>query len=304
MADQTDKAVPDGLVTLLAMAGFIAVAVAQVTNMILARANAGDVPPFALACVRWSVIAAGLAPFAFHELKSQWREVWARGWLILAAGFGGMFLCGAPVYMAGVSTTAINIALIMALSPIVVLIISWLIGLEKIGRLRLLGLALALAGALLIILRGDTTILSSWSAVEGSLLMLMAMLGWSGYTLLQSRAAPSLPFLGRVSLFAAVGALLSLPFAIQEAVTEPQRVFTLHALGLYLFAAIVPGILAYGGFAYLDGRFGSVRTSLVVYIGPFASALLSWIILGEPPDLFQIVGGALILAGVWASLRK
>jgi hypothetical protein len=38
---------------MLAMAGFIAVAVAQVTNMILARANAGEIPPFSLAFARW-----------------------------------------------------------------------------------------------------------------------------------------------------------------------------------------------------------------------------------------------------------
>jgi len=51
------------------------------------------------------------------------------------AGFLGMFLCGGPVYIAGVSTTAINIALIMSLSPVVVLVISWLSGLEGIGPL-------------------------------------------------------------------------------------------------------------------------------------------------------------------------
>ena len=288
----------------LAMTGFVAVAFAQVTNMILARANAGEIPPFALACVRWSIIAVGLAPFALKELKSQRQTIWSHAGLIVAAGFCGMFLCGGPVYIAGVTTTAINIALIMALSPIVVLVVSWLAGLEKIGALRVLGVGLALAGALLIILRGDTSALTSTEALEGDLLILAAMLGWSGYALLQSRAAPALPFLGRISLFAAAGALLSLPFAIHEAVTEPQRVFSLHALGLYLFAGLVPGILAYGGFAYLDGKFGSVRTSLVLYVGPVASALLSWIILGEAPHLVQFAGGALILAGVWASLRK
>ena len=289
---------------LIAICGFIAVAVAQVTNMILARANAGEIPSFALACVRWTIIAIGLAPFAIHQLKSQGRKLWARGWLIAAAGFLGMFLCGGPVYMAGVTTTAINIALIMSLSPIVVLLVSWLAGLETIGGLRLLGVGLSLAGALLIIVHGTAASLTSWAGLEGDLLMLLAMLGWSGYTLLQSRAAPNVPFLGRISLFAAAGALFSLPFAIREAVLFPARVFSLHAVELYLFAGIVPGILAYGGFAFLDGKFGSVRTSLVVYVGPVASALLSFLILGEPPHLIHYLGGALILAGVWVSLRK
>ena len=74
---------------------------------------------------------------------------------------------------------------------------------------------------------------------------------------------------------------------------------------VYLFAGTVPGIFAFAGFAYLGSRFGSVRSSLVVYIGPIASALLSLVLLGEGPDTVQIAGGSLILAGdVWSSLRK
>jgi drug/metabolite transporter (DMT)-like permease len=41
-----------------------------------------------------------------------------------------------------------------------------------------------------------------------------------------------------------------------------------------------------------------------LYIGPVASALLSRIILGEPPNVIHIIGGTLILGGVWVSLEK
>ncbi len=51
-----------------------------------------------------------------------------------------MFLCGGPVYVAGMTTTAINIALIMSLSPIVVLLLSRLLGLERIYVLQVLGM--------------------------------------------------------------------------------------------------------------------------------------------------------------------
>ena len=179
--------------------------------MILARANAGEVPPFSLACVRWAVIALGLSPFLIKAFRRSDFAKPSQWWPVLAAGFMGMFLCGAPVYIAGISTTAINIALIMSLSPIVVLIISWLAGLEAIGRLQLLGVGLALLGALFIILRAGGPALSDSASLWADLLMVAAMFGWSGYTLLQSRAAPNLPFLGRVSLFAAVGAVASCP---------------------------------------------------------------------------------------------
>src|SRR5262249_2229783 len=143
---------------------------------------------------------------------------------ILAAGFLGMFLCGGPVYVAGVTTTAINIALIMALSPVVVLLISWLLGLERINALQLLGMVLALAGSLLVSSRGNPRMLLEVKAAPGDLLTLIAMLGWSGYTLLQSRVAAAASFLARVSVFAAAGALLTLPIAGWEMWTAPHAV--------------------------------------------------------------------------------
>jgi len=287
------------------MSGFAAVAVAQVTNMILARANAGHVPPFSLATARWSIVAIGLFPFVLKELKVQTREFWSQHWrTIFLAGFLGMFVCGGPVYIAGETTTAINMALIMSLSPLVVIIASWFTGAETVGPARLIGIGFALVGAMTIILHGDVTALHGLALAPGDLLVLIAMLAWSGYTFLQSRAAPTLSFLARIALFAAAGALCSLPFAIHESAIAAASVFNWHALGLYLLAGLVPGLFAYAGYAFLDMKFGSVRTSLVMYVAPVASVVLSLIFLGEAPDASQLVGGALILGGMWASLRS
>ena len=288
----------------VALIGFILVATAQASNQILARGIAGSVPPFALAFFRWSIVAIGLAPIAPTEIRDGRVPLGTNLWPILAAGFMGMFLCGGPVYVAGVSTTAIHIALIMALSPITVLLISAALGMEHIGPLQWLGTALALSGALLIISGGHPEALTKLETASGDGLVVLAMLGWSGYTLLQSRAAPRASLLARISLFAGAGALFSLPQAALEMWTMPAQVFSTKALAAYLFAGIVPGLLAYAGFAWLGGKFGSVRTSLVLYIGPVASALLSFAILGEPPKLIHLFGGVLILGGVWASLRR
>ncbi|WP_338695505.1 DMT family transporter [Bradyrhizobium sp. 26S5] len=288
----------------VALTGFILVAVGQASNQVLARGLAGSVPPFSLAFFRWSIIAIGLAPFAIAAVRDGKIPLAQNLWPILAAGFLGMFLCGGPVYIAGITTTAIHIALIFALSPIMVFLISAALGIEHIGPLQWLGTALALAGALLIVSGGHLATLTQSSAAWGDLLVVLAMLGWSGYTLMQSRVAPRASLLARVSLFSAAGALCSLPPAIREMWATPAEVFNARAFEAYVFAGLVPGLIAYAGFAWLGARFGSVRTSLVLYVAPIASALLSWIILGEPPKLIHLIGGLLILGGVWASLRK
>jgi drug/metabolite transporter (DMT)-like permease len=287
----------------IAMVGFILVATAQASNQILARGLAGSVPPFSLAFFRWGIIAVGLSPLALAEIRDGRIPLAKNLWLILAAGCMGMFLCGGPVYIAGAHTTAIHIALIMGLSPITVILISAVLGIEHIGPMQWLGTALALAGALLIISGGHWQALFGLEAAWGDGLVVIAMLGWSGYTLLQSRVAVRASLLARISLFAAAGALCSLPPAIWEMATRPADVFSAKAFASYVFSGLVPGLIAYGGFAWLAGRYGSVRTSLVLYLGPVASALLSFAILGEPPTLMHLVGGILILGGVWASLR-
>lgn len=95
-----------------------------------------------------------------------------------------------------------------------------------------------------------------------------------------------------------------MPVAVFEIFSTPQLAFTPRAVAAYLFAGLVPGLLAYAGFAYLGSRFGSVRASIALYIGPIASALLSLTILGEPPSLLHVTGGLFILGGVWLSVRK
>src|ERR1700759_3549591 len=209
----------------IALTRFVLVATAQASNMILARGLAGSVPPFALAFFRWSIIFLGLVPLALAEIR-QGRIALAKDvGQILAAGFLGMFLCGGPVYVAGISTTAIHIALIMALSPIVVLLISAARGMEHIGPLQWFGTAVALAGALLIVTGGHPEALIKSKAAWGDLLVVFAMLGWSGYTLVQSRVAPQASLLARIGLFSAAGALCSLPPALLEMWTAPSAGF-------------------------------------------------------------------------------
>jgi len=285
----------------LGLFGFLLVATAQVSNMILARGVAGSVPPFSIAFFRWSIVALGLLPAVIMALRESPGVLRGQGVGIVAAGFLGMFVCGGPVYVAGVTTSAINLALIMALAPLVVLLFSFVSGQEAIHRNQIIGMLLSLAGAGLIITKGHAAI--GAGVAPGDLLALMAMLGWAGYTLLQNRVGSGVSFLARIGLFAAAGALFSLPFAIHEMLSAPAAAFSLRAALVYLFAGLVPGLFAYSAYAYLGSKFGAVSTSLSLYLGPIVSAVLSILFLGEAPTTVHLIGGALSLGGMWLSLQ-
>ena len=118
----------------MACFAFLLVATAQVSNMILARALPVGTA-VSIAFFRWTIVAVGLLPMivaAFAPIRSPSQGRWG----ISAAGFLGMFICGGPVYIAGITTSAINVALIMAMAPLVVLLFSWASGSESINRVR------------------------------------------------------------------------------------------------------------------------------------------------------------------------
>ena len=125
--------------------------------MILARCLAGSVPPFALAFFRWSIVAIGLSPLIVAALRQHPGLLRKEGLGIALAGFLGMFVCGGPIYLAGTTTSAINLSLIFALSPLMVLVFSLVMGLENVNWWQVIGMMIALSGAVLVITRGQTS---------------------------------------------------------------------------------------------------------------------------------------------------
>src|SRR2546430_15591214 len=195
----------------LGLFGLLLVATAQASNMIRARGVAGSVPPFSIAFFRWSIVALGLLPAVVMALREKPGVLHGQTLGIVAAGFLGMFVCGGPVYVAGVTTSAINLALIMALAPLVVLLFSFVLGQEAIHRSQIIGMLLSLAGAALIITKGQGAV--GTGVAPGDLLALIGMLGWAGYTLPQNRVGTGVSFFARSRLFAAGGGVFlpSLP---------------------------------------------------------------------------------------------
>src|SRR5256886_14796294 len=169
----------------LGLFGLLLVATAQASNMIRARGVAGSVPPFSIAFFRWSIVALGLLPAVVMALREKPGVLDGQTLGIVVAGFLGMFVCGGPVYVAGVTTSAINLALIMALAPLVVLLFSFVSGQEAIHRQQIIGMLLSLAGAALLITQGEAA--AGAGVVTGDLLALMAVLGWAGDTLLDRK---------------------------------------------------------------------------------------------------------------------
>ena len=71
-----------------------------------------------------------------------------------------------------------------------------------------------------------------------------------------------------------------------------------------LLAALLPGVLSYGAYSYLQRELGASRTAMMLYLAPIYGALLSWLVLGELPGWYHAVGAAMILPSIWLATRK
>jgi len=153
-------------------------------NYVVARTAPGIISPHVLALGRWFLAGLILAAISRSEL---WRErqhtlrVWPQ---YLALGTLGMLICGAWVYWAAETTTAINIALIYAASPVLITL-GAVVGLKESFSWRQgFGVVLALLGVLHVVVKGQWTALSQVVWVLGDGLIVMAMVSWAAYALL------------------------------------------------------------------------------------------------------------------------
>lgn len=274
------------------------------TNMVMARATAGLIPPVALAELRWLGVVLVLLPFCGREL---WRARAAilREWKEFAMlGFLGMGICGGGVYYGAATTTATNIGLIYATSPVMIILLSRLLFAERFSLRQGLGTALALTGVLAIILRGDPATILHLTFTPGDLIILVAAASWALYSVLLKHWPSRLSVSARLATIAFAGVLVVLPVqALELAVVGPPR-FDLRTIAAVVTLILVPGVGAYATFGYMTKHLGPNRTGLMLYLSPVYTAIMAWLLLGEVFAFYHWLGTALVLPGLYFATHK
>ena len=268
-------------------------------NYLVARGAPGHIEPHLLALLRWLVAGVLFAVPSWPELRQHGRQALAEWPRYLILGALGMWICGAWVYIGGRTTTAVNIALIYALSPILIALLSALWLRERFNRWQALGLALALGGVVHVILQGQWASLAGVTLVVGDAWVLGATLAWTLYSVLLRRWASPLSAMARLAVISGAGVLVLLPFAAWEIAHATGPALTLTGAGLALVAAVVPGFGAYLAYSVMQRELGAARVGVVTYLGPLYAAGLAWLALNEPLHAFHAVGIVLVLGGIY-----
>jgi drug/metabolite transporter (DMT)-like permease len=273
-------------------------------NYLVARWAPGVIAPHALALGRWCVAALLMGAFCRSELVAKRDRMRAEWCQFIVLGALGMWVCGAFVYIGGHSTSAVNIGLLYAVAPVLIALASaaWLR--ERLGALQMLGVAMALAGMLHILLKGGWHALAQVRINPGDTWVAVAVLCWAAYSVLLRAWPSAFGPLARLTLIACGGIVVLIPFTLWEALAWWPTELSGKSVALVLAAALLPGAGAYSAYSYMQRTLGAARVGTVLYLGPLYTALIAWWLLGERIESFHAVGALLILPGVWLSTRK
>ncbi len=196
-----------------------------------------------------------------------------------------------------VATSVANATLLVNTTPVYVGLYSWLILRQRLQLSFLWGSCLALAGGALLL--GAER--SSTAALRGDGLALAAALFYSAYLLLMKNARRHLDAAPAVLLasLSATGVLGLYALALGS----PFSGFPAHSWGAMLGAALISqigGVLAIAwALRFLRATFASVA----LLAQPVGTALLGWLLLAESLSIAQAIGGAAVLAGIFAASR-
>jgi drug/metabolite transporter (DMT)-like permease len=240
----------------------------------------------------WRVLIA--LPAAIWMARREEPLPWKARMLSISAGF----LVAADLVLwnrAVVSTTILEATLLATIYPLLVALGGWLIWRQTVTRWLGIGGAMAFGGLVLMTL-GPAT---GQSTVEGNLLAIAAALFYSGYMLLNGRLCQVYPTVV-VTTWSFVGAALgALPLALFEDRFLPVGAYGWGYMALY-------GALTLAAYMLINRSLGKLPTALVAVLGygqPVVATALAIPLLGEVPGLGDLVGAAIVVAGLVVATR-
>eukprot|EP01034_Spumella_vulgaris_P031516 gene31515-38924_t len=175
---------------------------------------------------------------------------------------------------------------------------------ERFSWRQGLGVVIALSGVFHVVVKGQWLALGQVQWVAGDGWIVLAMVAWAAYALLQKKWTSPLSATARLAAICMGGVLVLLPFAVWEGLQSDTPAWSFQASWLVLIAALVPGIGAYGAYGFCQKVLGASRVAASLYLGPLYGGLAAWAVLGESMGWHHLMGALLILPGIYLASRQ
>jgi len=274
------------------------------TNMVVGRAARDLIPPIAFNFWRWALALLILLPFCGRDLVRH-RALILRHWRILGAlALTGMAIFHSLIYLGLSLSPAINALLLFATSPLFFVLLAWLLTGERITPGQALGIAVSLAGAALVIARGELGILLGLRFAPGDLWLLAGVILWALYSVLLRRRPAGLPPLVLLSATVLIALLLLVPVYGLEVWSGARLQLSAASLASLAYVALFPSVVAYIFWNRGVREVGPNAAGVTLQLMPVFGALLAVAFLGERLAGYHWLGGGLVLSGILLAWRR
>ena len=263
-----------------------------------------EMPPVAMGFWRWAVALLILLPFTAAELQRNWHLVRANWFTLMVLGSLGATLFNTMIYVGLQYTAATNGVLFNSISPILIMVLSWLLFRERLGRWQTVGVVLSLAGVVVIVARGDPEILAALKLNHGDLWLISTMFLWAVYTIVLRRRPPGLSATAFLAAMLLLGLPVLLPFYLWEIFTRGGFTLSVPTVAALAYYGTLPSVVAYLFWNRGVAQIGPNKAGLFVHLMPVFGALLSVIFLGERLYAYHFTGAAMIFGGIWLTTRR
>ncbi|GGE15426.1 Threonine/homoserine efflux transporter RhtA [Gemmobacter megaterium] len=259
-----------------------------------ARMIVVDAPPLTALALRFllsGVIGVGLALLlgqSWRLTRPQWRSTIVFGLMQNAAYLGLYFLAMQRI---GASVAAI----IASTMPLMVALAGWAVYRDRLRPMAVAGLIVGFGGVVLIMgarLQGGVDAVGIALCIIGAMALTIATLSVRG-----ASGAPG-NLLMIVGLQMLVGSAATGVFALLFESWEVR--WSMRLVLAFLYTTLVPGLLATWVWFALVARIGAVKAATFHFLNPFFGVLIAWVLLGERIGLMDVMGVAIIAAGILA----
>ncbi|MGZ9221187.1 MAG: DMT family transporter [Anaerolineales bacterium] len=273
-------------------------------SFIATKVALADISPITIVWLRFTmgVVILGFAVAIRRQFALPNKTEW--GYFALL-GFLGITLHQWLQSNGLITSEASTTAWIVATTPVFMALLGWLVLKEGLGWVKVFGILLAFMGVLIVVSDGDITSISIGKfGAPGDVLILVSALNWAVFSTLSRRGLKSHPASLMMFYVMSLGWIFtSLLFIPSEGLSEIPRLTLNGWIGI-LFLGIFCSGLAY--IAWYDAlqALSAAQTGVFLYIEPLVAVVVAALVLAEPVTWASLLGGAVILMGVWLVNRE
>ena len=263
-----------------------------------------NIPPFSLAFLRWSLVWLILIPFTYKEIYNLKKIIFKNFRLLFLLGLSSVFLYSALTYKALNYTQVINASLFNTAVPATIILVCFLLKIEKTNKFQLSGLFISILGILAIITKLDLNILLSLDFNRGDILMIIAIISWGVYSAFLKKRNFEISLLSLIQIICTFGLIMLAPAFLIEINQGDIIEINKNLFYILLYVAIFPSIGAYYCWAGAVSIIGPNRAGIFLSLIPLFSSIISIIFFGEKFLFFHFIGSVLIILGLFLSNKK